>query len=346
MLWSRCRPVAVMALVTAISVVGAILPQRVQASPRDAAVDRARAVKAQVDRLDRQAEIAAEEHNAANETYTALGRKRKSLTRDLEKVQGRVDGLQRDLNSRVDVMYRQGQASGMEVLLGARSFTELEARWAFLRLLGERDARTVSELRTARARMAKRERELKRAEASARVARATMAQRRKTIEARLAARQQVLRGVETEVAALERAEEAAARARAAAAVRTNPRFGRTFPRPTRAARSEVVSIAKRYLGAPYRWGATGPDSFDCSGFTQFVYRQVGVRLPRVSRDQISAGQRVSRGDLLPGDLVFFGSPIHHVGIYVGGGLMIHSPRTGDVVKISPLHGDYVGAARP
>ncbi len=78
----------------------------------------------------------------------------------------------------------------------------------------------------------------------------------------------------------------------------------------------------------------------------YVYRQVGVRLPRVSRAQIFAGQRVSRGDLQPGDLVFFGSPIHHVGIYVGGGMMIHSPRTGDVVKISALHSDYVGACRP
>ncbi|MBU4555818.1 MAG: C40 family peptidase, partial [Actinobacteria bacterium] len=75
--------------------------------------------------------------------------------------------------------------------------------------------------------------------------------------------------------------------------------------------------------------------------------QVGVSLPHSSRAQINAGQRVSKSDLQPGDLVFFGSPIHHVGIYVGGGMYIHAPSTGDVVKISSVsRGDFAGACRP
>ncbi|MDH4139710.1 MAG: NlpC/P60 family protein [Coriobacteriia bacterium] len=103
----------------------------------------------------------------------------------------------------------------------------------------------------------------------------------------------------------------------------------------------------RYLGAPYRWGASGPNAFDCSGFTMFVYSQVGVSLPHSSRAQLGCGERVSRSDLQPGDLVFFGSPIHHVGIYVGGGNYIHAPHTGAVVRIDPLsRGDYSGACRP
>ena len=74
---------------------------------------------------------------------------------------------------------------------------------------------------------------------------------------------------------------------------------------------------------------------------------MGVSIPRVSRDQINAGERVSRKDLAPGDLVFFGSPIHHVGMYVGGGMMIHAPNSGDVVKIAPaFRSNYVGACRP
>jgi cell wall-associated NlpC family hydrolase len=107
-----------------------------------------------------------------------------------------------------------------------------------------------------------------------------------------------------------------------------------------------VSIAKRYLGAPYVWAASGPNSFDCSGLTMFVYRQVGVSLPHSSRAQIYSGQRVSRSDLQPGDLVFFGSPIHHVGIYVGGGMMLHAPHTGAVVRIDPMHSNFAGACRP
>ena len=102
----------------------------------------------------------------------------------------------------------------------------------------------------------------------------------------------------------------------------------------------------RYLGRPYQWGASGPGSFDCSGFTMFVYAQVGVSLPHSSRAQASSGAFVSRGNLQPGDLVFFGNPIHHVGIYVGGGDMIHSPHTGSTVRVSPLEGGYAGACRP
>jgi cell wall-associated NlpC family hydrolase len=110
----------------------------------------------------------------------------------------------------------------------------------------------------------------------------------------------------------------------------------------------VVGIAKQYLGTPYRWGASGPNAFDCSGFTMYVYRQVGVSLPHSSRAQYNSGPKVSRANLQPGDLVFFGrGRIHHVGIYVGGGSYIHAPHSGAVVRIDPLNrSDYAGACRP
>lgn len=99
--------------------------------------------------------------------------------------------------------------------------------------------------------------------------------------------------------------------------------------------SAVVNEAYRHLGKPYVWGATGPDSFDCSGFTSYVYRKAaGIDITRTTFSQIGVGQAVSRGNLQPGDLVFT-SP-GHVGIYVGGGNMIHAPQTGDVVKVSPI----------
>lgn len=108
----------------------------------------------------------------------------------------------------------------------------------------------------------------------------------------------------------------------------------------------VVAYASNFLGTPYQWGASGPSSFDCSGFTSYVFRHFGISLPRTASGQQSAGVYVSRSELKPGDLVFFGSPAHHVGIYVGDGCYIHSPRTGDVVKVSPLdRSDYSGARR-
>ncbi|MDQ1743631.1 MAG: peptidoglycan DL-endopeptidase CwlO [Pseudonocardiales bacterium] len=109
----------------------------------------------------------------------------------------------------------------------------------------------------------------------------------------------------------------------------------------------AVSAARAQLGKPYQYGASGPGSFDCSGLTAWAWRAAGVSLPHSAAAQHGVGSPVSRGDLRPGDLVFFGSPAYHVGIYVGDGMMIHAPTTGDVVKMSPLSymSDYSGATR-
>lgn len=97
----------------------------------------------------------------------------------------------------------------------------------------------------------------------------------------------------------------------------------------------VVGIAMRYLGTPYVWGGSSPAGFDCSGFVAYVYGQMGVSLPHYTGAQWNVGVAVSRSDLQPGDLVFFDG-LGHVGIYIGGNEFIHSPHTGDVVRISSL----------
>ncbi|MGL4796703.1 MAG: NlpC/P60 family protein [Paraclostridium sp.] len=116
----------------------------------------------------------------------------------------------------------------------------------------------------------------------------------------------------------------------------------------------VINLAYSKLGSPYEWGAEGPNTFDCSGFTSYVFRNgAGVSIPRTSGSQYGAGTSVSKSNLMPGDLVFFsstGGKITHVGLYVGGGNMIHSPQTGDVVKVSSINSSYytrtyVGAKR-
>ena len=99
----------------------------------------------------------------------------------------------------------------------------------------------------------------------------------------------------------------------------------------------VIAEAKKYLGVPYRWGGSSPSGFDCSGFTSYVYKKVGISLPRTSRAQQNVGKQVSLSNVQPGDLVFMGKPAYHVGIYIGGGKYIHAPQTGDVVKIASFN---------
>ncbi len=98
--------------------------------------------------------------------------------------------------------------------------------------------------------------------------------------------------------------------------------------------SSVLAIAARYYGIPYRYGGTTPRGFDCSGFTKYVFGQVGVSLPRTAEQQRQHARRISRSEARPGDLVFTitGGRASHVGIYAGGGMMVDSPRTGKSVS--------------
>jgi cell wall-associated NlpC family hydrolase len=103
--------------------------------------------------------------------------------------------------------------------------------------------------------------------------------------------------------------------------------------------TQAITIATAQIGKPYVWGGAGPNTFDCSGLMQWSWAQVGVHLPRVAADQQSWATPVPISDVEPGDLVFFGSPAHHVGMYVGDGLMVEAPHTGATVDLTSIWWD-------
>jgi len=109
----------------------------------------------------------------------------------------------------------------------------------------------------------------------------------------------------------------------------------------------VVDTAMAQRGKPYVWAASGPGAFDCSGLSLYAFRAAGISLPHSSSMQSRMGTPVSRAELRPGDLVFFHSPVSHVGIYIGNGEIVHAPTPGDVVKVSSISymGLYAGARR-
>ena len=309
-------------------------------------------------------------YNAAQERLDEIKAEQTQNKRRLVIARSNYGKAQAVLEGRLVALYEAGEANVVEVLLGATSLGQMLDRVDAVSRVSAEDARIAREVRAFRAEIKRRKRELARARAEQARVVAERAARRRLIERQLAERQRLLAQVKDEIARLEAAEaerqrrvEEQARARLASQPATDATQASTgataapsVPTPDAggpappARYGGVIGIAMRYLGTPYRWGGASPSTgFDCSGFVMYVFAQIGVSLPHNAAMQYSYGTAVSRSQLQPGDLVFFNG-LGHNGIYIGGGQFIHSPHTGDVVKISSL-GDswyastYVGARR-
>jgi cell wall-associated NlpC family hydrolase len=318
----------------------------------------AAAVQKQVAALNNKAEIAQEAYGVARDRYETLTVKAHKAARTVAHLQANQDSLQAVLDSRADHLYRNGGDMGViGPLLSSRSFAEFSATLQALSDIADANAATVSKVKQAKSAAQAAHRTLVADQKRAAHQKAEMAANAAAVRARVAQTNRVLAGLQSDIkriiAQQEAAAEAAARARYMSFLsRQGGGSGYAMDLggnpPTSSKGAAAVWWAEKALGRPYVWAATGPNAFDCSGLTMWAYSHVGISLPHYSRAQYNSGPHVGRSHLKPGDLVFFGSPIHHVGMYIGGGQFIEAPHSGADVRISNLgnRGDYAGACRP
>jgi len=332
------RTPKVLALLLAAVAAVTVLPMGfAQAEPRPSLSE----VQRRVDALNAKVEAIAERYNDSKIELAAANRKAARAQARVRSAQAQLAAIRKSMSGVAAAAYRSGGADQFVTLVSTSTPQTFLDRASSLDRIAASQSAQLSAASTARHRLDAVSQELRREQAAqARVSRA-ISSAKAEIQNALDQQQRLLSGLK----AAERRQLAAARAASQRASRT--RVYETYTGPASGRAAVAVKEAYRKLGSPYKWAAAGPDRFDCSGLTMWVWGKAGVSLPHSSRAQYSGGRKVSRSDLQQGDLVFYGSPIHHVGIYIGGGRMISAPQTGDVVKIqNAFRSDYVGAVRP
>jgi cell wall-associated NlpC family hydrolase len=319
-------------------------------------------IQSEVSAIDNQVEAAAEAYNGAvyrlGQIQTRIVQNRATLKRARHDL-GRSQEI---LGERLRASYLQAPPSRVELILSRRSLSDVLGDAEALTRAGEQDAAVVRSVRDLRDRTVATGKQLQLDKARAKDEVASRAHQRAVVTGLLARRQAVLshakgrlgamiaeqRARELRAAALQRqrVQLASRQSSTSAAPAVVPSGGITVSGPGSARNAQAAQIALQYLGVPYVWGGSTPSGFDCSGLASYAYARVGVSMPHYTVAIWSMFPRVV-GSLQPGDLVFFHG-LGHMGIYIGGGQMVHAPHTGDVVRIVSMagRGDYVGAVRP
>jgi len=347
------RRIAVLSLLLGILLLSFALSTQASASPVADKKARLREVQAKLQGVYHEADLAVEKYNQATSQLTTVQQQIKENEHLLKVAEYNLDVANTQLQSRAESIYKTRDVGIVDVLFASNSFDDLVTQLNLMERLGNSDVDIVKSIAAYQQDIKDRHVKLdadKKAAAKLVTERAAQKSAVLAVQSRL---EQMTAGIKNDIRRLQEQQAAAARAAAEAASQaaaqaagggTSYGGGGSVPDPGGSGNSSVVAIAQRYLGIPYVYGGASPSGFDCSGLAMYCYAQVGVGLSHGATDQQHASTPVPISALQPGDLVFFGnaSYSYHVGIYVGGGSMIHAPHTGAVVSYGSIGGAWIG----
>ncbi|MFJ9619133.1 C40 family peptidase [Streptomyces noursei] len=325
-------------------------------------------VKQKVDDLYRQAEVATQKYNGAKEKADGQQRTVNRLLDEAARLADKMNESRRRLGAFASAQYQAGGISPTAQLMLAKDPQQFVDRNHLMEQLTGRQKQAITDYEDQAATAARQRAEATHSLEALQQSQETLKETKRNVQSKLAEAQQLLSRLTAQekarLAELERQKEAEAQRKAAEEARKEAQQRQQQPSggtgtgtgsgggtsdsgsySTKA--GKALAFARSQIGKPYVWGATGPSSYDCSGLTQAAWRAAGVDLPRTTWDQVKVGTRVSSSNLQPGDLVFFFNDISHVGMYIGGGEMIHAPHPGASVRVESIYGMPIyGSVRP
>ncbi|MEN8653222.1 NlpC/P60 family protein [Streptomyces sp. 21So2-11] len=307
----------------------ALTSQTAQADPKPTKTE----VKAKVDKLYHEAEAATEKYNGAKERQETLKEEVDNLQDKVARGQGELNDLRGELGSVASAQYRTGGIDpSMQLFLSADPDNFLDKAGALDQLSGKQ-AEALQKVKAKQRTLAQ-----QRTEATDKLddledVRKELGDKKQKFQGKLAEAQKLL----NTLTAAERAKMQEKEQRASRAAGDRVELGNEAPASQRGA--AALSAAATQQGKPYVSGATGPNSYDCSGLTQWAYAQAGVSITRTTFTQHADGTKIGKSELKPGDLVFFNN-LAHVGLYAGNNQILHAPKPGAVVRYESM--DYMG----
>ncbi|MGW2718042.1 NlpC/P60 family protein [Streptomyces sp. NPDC001492] len=364
---TRVAGIRTPALATAALTSVALLSQSANAAPTADGKPSLEEVEKKVDDLYRQAESATEKYNAAKEKTTKQRKNVDTLLDDVARRTQKLNEEREQLGSFAAAQYRTGAAApDTATFLLADSPQDYFDQTQLMGRLTSRQKSAVDDYFTEQSATMKKREEASRSLQTLTETQSDLQTAKSTVQKKLSDARALLSKLTAEekarLAAVQKQKEeeaarkaaelakqqaAAEKAKEEAAARdsgSSAGSGSTSAGDSSYATKaeKALAFARAQIGKPYVWGATGPDSYDCSGLTQAAWKAAGVDLPRTTYDQVNAGTTVSLTDAQPGDLIFFYDDISHVGLYIGNGMMIHAPKPGAYVREESVY--YGGAS--